>query len=221
MSAYIAQRNNDRVTILSDAAFYDKNLIVRRIGSKIEEIGKFNSVMVSRGDLDICLKSTNGLRQMWRAADHFDIAIVALEQQLNRLNIGGDQRPLEFILAGVSETGGPMLFAWTNRKVEGIEPHKLHIIRDVIQIGFVPSAEHLEAWHERGGIDGMGIEMMELMRNQVSEPITSGSKSGYIVGGFVERVDVTQDGISRRIEKDWGDQVGQPINPASTAAIAA
>jgi hypothetical protein len=220
MSAYIAQKNNDRVTILSDAATYDKNLIVRRISSKVEEIGKFNSVMVSRGDLDLCVKLLHGVRAMWQAADHFNVAVAALEQQLNRIS-GGNQRPLEFILAGVSDSGELMLFAWTNRKVEGMEPHRLHTIESVVQCGFIPEGERLEAWNAKGGIDALGVDMMDLMRIQVSEPLTSDSKAGYIVGGFVERVDVTANGLSRAIAKDWGDQVGKPIYPSSAAPIAA
>jgi hypothetical protein len=221
MSAYIAQKKNDRVVILSDAAYYDRDLIIRRISSKIEEIGHFNSVMVSRGDMDLCVKLLHGIRQMWQAADHFDIAIVALEQQLNRLDIGGDQRPLEFILAGVSETGGPMLFAWTNRKVDGIEPFILHRIENTIQCGFVPAGEHLAAFEAKGGIDGMGLEMMELSRRVESEPLISGSRRGHVVGGFVERADITASGISKATIKDWHDRVGFPISIPAADVIAA
>lgn len=222
MSAYIAQRKDDRVVILSDAAYYDRELIIRRISSKIEDIGKFNSVMISRGDMDPCVKLLHGIRQMWQAASTFDIAIIALERQLSRINIGGDQKPLEFILAGISETGGPMLFAWTNRKADGMEPHKLHTIRNVIQCGFVPDeGERLAAFEERGGIDGLGLKMMELFRRVESEPLISGGKRGHIVGGFVERADVTEKGVSRQIIKRWNDRVGSPIVVAETEIIAA
>jgi hypothetical protein len=220
MSAYIAARKDDRVTILSDAATYDRKLIVRRIASKIEEIGQFNTVVVSRGDLDVCVTLANGIRQIWRLADSFDIAVSSLERQLDRLNAIGDQRPLEFILAGISEAHGPVLRAFTNRKVEGMEPFKFHIINDVIQCGFVPTGDRVTAFDEKGGIDDLGLDMMELMRLQVSEPLTADSKPGHIVGGFVERADITADGISREIIRRWPDRVGFPIDPAA-AEIAA
>lgn len=220
MSAYIAQRKNDRVTIFSDAAIYDRDLIIRKITSKIEDVGN-NAVMVSRGDLDICVQLLKGVRQIFDMSRTFDLGIVALESQLDRINAGGEQRPLEFILAGVSETSGPVLMAFTNRKVEGMEPFIFHRIDNVIHCGFVPAGEHLSAFNSKGGIDGLGLEMMELSRLQESQPLTSGSKPGYIVGGFVERVDIGADGISRRVVKRWADEIGKPITPSKTANIAA
>lgn len=221
MSAYIAQRKNDCVVIMSDAAHYDKHLVIRRIASKVDDLGHFNGVMVSRGDMDVCGKLLNGVRIIFNAASTFDIAVAALSKELERLNVGGDQRPLEFILAGLSETGGPSLFAFTNRKVEGMEPFVFHKVENVIQCGFIPGADQIAAFEAKGGIDGLGLQLMEMMRQTESEPLVSGGRKGYIVGGFVERVDITADGISRAVVKSWRDQVGQPINPASFETIAA
>lgn len=211
MSGYFAQRLNDRVVILSDAAHYDRQLVIRRIHTKIDELGAFGAVAVSRGTMDITTSVTTALKMIVNTADTFDAAMEGVRAGFSIIDPNRRQKPFEIIVAGWSETCGPALFAYTNTQVEGLEPFVLHQIDGAINNGYVLSSANVAALTSRGGIDDFAIELFEQQRRIISKPITPDSAAGHIIGGFLERADVTAKGTSRTIIHRWPDVVGQRI----------
>lgn len=221
MSAYFAQKLEDRVVILSDAAHYDRELIIRRIHSKIYDLGAFNAVSVSRGDMNVGVAMTNALRTIFASARTFDLAIHGARAGFAMIDGSREQKPFEIIIAGWSETKGPSLYAFTNRKVEGIEPFVLHEIETAVSNGYVPDDDDMAGLAARGGIDVFAVDWFNLMRQAKTTPITADGTEGYIVGGFIERADITAAGLSKEIVHRWPDVVGRKIEIAEHEAVAA
>jgi len=221
MSAFMAAKYADRVDVLSDGAVYSEDGTVMGFERKIWKSDRLPLVFVGRGDALATRAMGAAVEMAERLHKTFDATLECLQQKIEaRADSGAEQAALDGILAGISETRGPVIaYFHTYQEDYPVEPFKFHDVPQEITCGSDPEPRAL---HESGlpmfwAIDGLrqyGPTFFDVMRQFPMQHLAHPDKPWvYAIGGHLDLATVTADGVTIERIHEWPDEIGQKINP--------
>ena len=223
MSALLAVTAPDRAFLMADAAVYDRNGVLTDIRSKTVLLPHMKAAGSCRGNLlPLALMST-ALEDFanWDAFRPNAPAVFQAMDLLMSAVVPG--RFYEFCLVGWSDDRGraEVVFHATHPQIPpGFNVGGPTLITDCL----IPRGPGLEELFEiepavfdpvANGLPAFDVAHRtpaDLHCGQEPDPLMA-----YSVGGFVQCVTITPDGIRSEILREWPDEVGRPIEPHKEA----
>ncbi|PBB21132.1 hypothetical protein [Mesorhizobium sp. WSM4313] len=222
MSGIFSALTPDTIIVLTDGAVYDNTGVLLEIKRKVTVSERLPLAVAFRGNLDfgetvarriIGDAEAVGFDQMLR-----DIAVVLLDFPASP--------HLEVLIAGISETAGPMHRVFRNKHV-GCEVDKPFSLNDpgLVHMGFgsdgraislaamgIPArqGQSLETWLTRYGVD-----LFEYFRDipVPIDPADENTDRQYLIGGICDMTVVTRGRVSITTLHRWPDKIGEKIDP--------
>lgn len=213
--------DGEAVVILSDGAVYNRDGVLLDIRRKVLASERLPLAVAFRGNL--ALSELAAQRIIDRAEEvGFDRMLSGIEAELT----GVTDRDIEVLIAGVSETAGPMHRVFQTRPAEyGLAPNTM-IDAGNIYFGFgtngepitleamgIPpprKGETMETWLSR-----QGVSIFEHFRQipVAIDPFDENSDRQHFIGGILDMTVVTRRSVSISLLHHWPDKVGERINP--------
>lgn len=204
MTAVLAIRRPDSITLLSDAARLNADRSIAEIGSKVRELGPF-AVLICRGSKLV----GDWMEQLGRDCaggrldsflrhfpDMCDAAQTVAAENYSAEQLANEQwRDAEIIVAGWHDgfqVTGAWLGTMATRRMDlmaGFQMPGFNINAPVVNY-FPPTME----WKE----EVEGVDLFNRLR-----------ADGAPIGGFLERTTIDRDGLCRGVIHRWPDAVGQ------------
>lgn len=221
MSAYLSHVYTDRIEILTDGAVYDEAGVILGFQEKIYRFRNAPAALTVRGAGESMIVIGQTLDMMAAlSGGGFDAVLGFIPQMLEKLKEKGVPADFEMLIAGVSETEGPMhVYFTTASYVEGVEACKLYRMGDFLGAGIAVPAEEQNAagisqTALRDAFAESGTAYMELMRRHKGpNPIRPDLPEIHGIGGHVDLTVVRADGVTTRRLRTWPDVIGEKINP--------
>ena len=220
MSGVLSALAPNSVIVLTDGAVYRRDGSLLAIKRKVAVSERVPLAVAFRGNFAFGELTS---RQIIQAAETvgFDRMLAALEADLPNMPASPD---LEMLIAGISETAGPMHRVFRNKVDGGFEALKL-IDPGLMHFGFggdgraikfadfgvpAPRGTALEAWFSR-----YGASVFEFFRHipVAIEPENPNTDRQHLIGGILDMTVVTSGGVSISRLHQWPDQVGEKIDP--------
>jgi hypothetical protein len=205
MTAFLAVRQPDSVTILIDGASYDPSGVVVRLAPKFVTLPGSNSVLVTRGlqtpiELLDRLFPFESLRTMMTRAD----VIVSSARRAGR-HQHGPIGAFEVLIAGVENGRARYFYSPSEGNFRELDDFYFAAgpvldVRTMLAAGCQPldDAAEFDTFKH-------GLPMMEAFRRTPIDGL-------YGVGGFVTETRIGVNGIRSRIIHRWPDEIGQKIS---------
>jgi hypothetical protein len=220
LSALSSAHSPDAIILLTDGAIYDRNGSLLAIRRKVTISDSLPLAVCFRGNFAFGEITS---RQIIAAAEEigFDRMLSDLEADLPNMPTSPD---LEIVIAGVSETAGPMHRRFLNKQMIGDRAPRTLIDPGPMYFGFgtdgravtlagmgVPPPrkdETIETWLSRHG-----VSIFEYFR-RISVPTdTADSDRQYLIGGICDMTVVKRGSVSTTLLHRWPDKVGEKIDP--------
>lgn len=227
MSACIAATAPDRAFLMSDAAVYNDAGVLTAISSKIILLPALKAAGSCRGNL-IPLRLVEMAIEDFGSWDAFRPnapAVFEAVDQLMTCIVPG--RFYEFVLVGWSaeRDRAEVVFHTSHDQVpEGFNLGRPTLITETL----IPRGPGLEALSEIAPFDfdprTHGLEAMEQAHRTLADLRCGQGPDEFMahsVGGFVQLVTITPEGITSEILRNWPDQIGRPIEPEVRQCLAA
>lgn len=228
MSGILSAASSEAVVLFSDGAVYDRTNVLVAIKRKVAVSERLPLAVATRGNFvfgEIVSK------QIIRAAETvgFDEMLVGLEAAMQSF---ASSRRLDVLIAGVSETAGPVHRRFCNwSPAGGLAPLTL-VDPGPIYLGFGSDGrpnglkdmgirersddEFWQTWLARNA-----LQFFEFFR-RVPVPIDPGysnAERAFLIGGHVDMTIVGAGGVSVRRMHTWpDDKVGEKIHPFAKAS---
>lgn len=217
----------DAITVMTDGAVYDRDGVLLAIKRKVVVSERLPLAIAFRGNFAFAELTS---RQIIGAAEEvgFDRMLAALETDLSNM----PQEPrLEILIAGISETAGPMHRMFTNwggneearRKHPPftlIDPGPMHwgfggdggpaLTLDDFGVPPPRKGETTQAWLSRHG-----LKIFEFFR-RIRVPITPediNTTRANVIGGILDLTVIKPGNVSTTLLHRWPDKVGEKIVP--------
>lgn len=221
MTAYIGLCLEDRIEILTDTAQYDQKGVVRGFHRKVHALPRHNVAIVTRGGVAMGERVKEMVESCLDQFHDFDKAITVIGMVMRNLEREGTfetfASKFEVMIAGFSETKGPIIHFGSTMPLAELEAFELHATTVGVSCG-APFYERVrQQIVERGGARAMGPILMEGLRHK------SGDTDFSIVGGAVDYTVLRPGQIVTEQIHNWNDQIGQKLNlqaPANISSIA-
>lgn len=235
MTAINAFLRRDRGFLMADGAFYTATGVPMGFGNKIVQIPELRAAVAARGYAGIAPALAQGFLATYRTFD--DLAEGAqsalaewAEQNAPMLELFGFP-DFEFHVMGWSEKlGRPRHFVFAYRP--GAEGDRALV--ETTDLVLCPSLDDAEAFETlpKLGVYVMhpqfaetfdperdGVPIMVSQRRQLDE-LDGHDEVGRvcIVGGHVEVVEISADGVSQRIVHRWSDEAGTIVEPEALSS---
>ncbi len=241
MSSLTIIQQKDAVHLITDAAHYDMEGVVCSIASKVEELPNSGCVFALRGasyatiplrfllsrlrSLDAVTNALPGIisvidgtfddltaGQAQPEQRHFEVTVAGWSDRMQSLVVGiattyepsDPNDPLGFSFQPGYETGVPF-YAPPAVMIPPVDfPHAI--------------GREIETQEDIDSLDPAvdGLAMFEAQRRY---PALFAGDVQYLVGGFAELTTVRREGVTRRILKEWPDEVGRPLQPEGAAPV--
>lgn len=231
MTAIVVVKSSARISLLTDRALYDAEGVVRHIDRKVYPVVSWNGAIFGLGNLagsfigasaaeafgsfdEFVAKSATAIR------DAFERAVASGEmtgQTMVELHAFGwsearDRTEAYVLHSSAVSAGTSPLFEWAAS------------IQKTFISSPVPSLSDWYWLHRQGAeididydaqtfdAERHGLPLMEVLRRIRAEPEFLPSEA-YLVGGGVDLTEITRDGVTQRMLREWPDVVGEPILP--------
>jgi hypothetical protein len=220
MSCFLAVAYADRVEILTDGAWYEPDGTLIKFAEKVWRSPFLPMAITARGDMqaaDLVARTIIAAG----ATVGFDDTIKAIETMLAARRAGGSQTAnhYELLIAGISETAGPVQFTFSTLAYGGAEALTLTSLpvmwagpsltpAEVATLGLAPGAGD-------AGLTGWGEDFIELARRHTAAaPAFPGRPEHFGIGGHLDLTVIRADGATTTRLRTWSeDQVGEKIDP--------
>ena len=212
MSAIAAIVKDDRIHLLSDAAFYDwRDGVLLKIAPKIWPVPGLNAAFMTRGPA----RAFSAFSDLCAAMEFeaFDQLLAVAPDMFVALGRVMEGEGFEILVAGFSESSGEpvALFYCTNQGYEEIEPGIVYRLGGVSQFGLdggdFPAASDFEpAVHALPAFEKARRHVEDISCGQAESPVI-----GHAVGGGVLHIELTTNGCSGGWLHMWEDVVGERI----------
>ena len=241
MSSIIVIQQTDAVHLITDGAYYDHNGVITDIRSKVIHLPHSNCAFAMRGAswpraaLTFPLQFADSLDDVVDMLPNLMRAMVSTFDNMYGPDASPLDRNFEVTVAGWSDR--------LQRMVAGVastwEPRDPN---DVTEISYLNGYECCVPWVPGQGYTAPAIDIQAVLGRAIDtqgdidaidpeqdgfkihlaqrrEGGVYGGKGAYLIGGFAELTTVRRDGISRRILREWPDQVGHKIIPEGAAPL--
>lgn len=224
MSALIAATGPDRAFLMADAAVYDRDGIITDIRSKTVLLPHLKAAGTCRGNL-LPLALMPAALEDFASWDDFRPNSPAVFQAMDALIAAVvPGRFYEFCLVGWSDDRGraEVVFHATHPQIPpGFNVGGPTLISDCLiprgpgleDLSEVEPAAFDPITHGLPALEKSHATLADLHCGMEPEPFMA-----YSVGGFVQCVTITPDGIKSEILREWPDEIGRPIEPEKEAA---
>lgn len=242
MSSMLIIQQKDAVHLITDAASYDRDTVVMKLGSKVTELPASGCVFATRGaswasiPLGFLLSKLKSLDDILEAMPGILAGVLAVYDELPLQDAGSRGRNFEITIAGWSDEKQALIaaVATTFEQDDPNDPQGLsrlpgyrpRIAFHAAALAAVPPVEFsdvvgraVQTVEHVEGLDPItdGLAIFEAQRRT---PVFIGEDIHYAVGGFAELTTVTREGVTRQILKEWPeDVVGLPIAPLDANPI--
>lgn len=227
MSAYLSHVYADRVEILTDGAIYNENGVILDFAEKVYRFQNAPAALTVRGACEPMIVIGQALDMVaMLSGGSFDVVLGFLPRMLEKLKSEGAGADFEMLVAGISETEGPLhVYFTTASYAEGIESCRLYRMADFVGGGIiVPAEEQDAAGITQAGLRDrfaeVGADYMELMRRHKGpNPVRPDLPAIYGIGGHVDHSVIRADGVTTTRLRTWPDVVGEKIDPATADEV--
>lgn len=223
--SFLSSRTDpEAVILLTDGAVYTADGVLVDIRRKVAVSERVPLAVAFRGNLPF---GENVSQQIIRAAEEIgvDRMLVALELALPHAPTSPD---IEILIAGVSETFGPMHRTFTNKQLIGskapaftlIDPGPVHwglasetlnpISLNDIGIPAPAEGQTVQAWLTRYGLNV--FDFHRRMRVPI-DPADPNTDRQHLIGGLLDMTVVKRGSVSIRMLHRWPDRIGETIYP--------
>jgi hypothetical protein len=225
MSCFLAVTYADRVELLTDGAWYEPDGTLIKFAEKVWRSPFLSMAITARGDMDAAGLVAGTIIASGMALS-FDDTIRAIEQMLVARRAAPPQavNHYELLIAGISETRGPIQFTFGTLAYDGAAAFTL-ASRPAMYAGpgMVPAEV---AGLGKGAFDeGLGVHGADFMEIARQHPSTSPAHPDepllYGIGGHVDLTVVTAAGVTTTRLRTWPDVIGEKINPLMAERAAA
>lgn len=232
MTAINVFRQYARLSIISDAAAYDREGYVLAMASKCFPIPHLRAAIATRGT---CLVTALYAAQFGCRFQTFDEMVSrgsTFAEEVYDLNFAGiaasGEPEIDMVVCGFSESRGrPEVYMLSSTDRHGFEPWTLVEVADPVLAMPEPTAEHIDTMPfpsdaERIEPVKYGIHLLEGQRAlKLPIAVDSDDASYHLVGGFALLTTITLDGVTQRIVHRWDeDEVGKRIEPQNRDLLA-
>ncbi len=221
MSAFISHTYTDRIEILTDGAVYDAAGVLVGLKEKVYRFRFAPAALTVRGagePMNMIGYALDAVAAL--SSGSFDAVLEFLPPMLDRMKGVGVGMDYEMLIAGISDTHGPLhVYFTTAAYADGIEAFKLYRMGDLFGGGvMVPVEEQDKAGITNAALKDSfaetGTALMELMRRQKGlNPISPDTPEIHGVGGHVDHTVIRADGVITTRLRTWPDVIGEKINP--------
>ncbi|MCZ8546267.1 hypothetical protein OOJ09_18925 [Mesorhizobium qingshengii] len=221
MSAFYSVAFHDRIEILTDGVFYHPDGTLLAIMEKVWRHPNLPVAIVGRGSFELQAYAETVLAWEIPSVDDLLVRATALMLRMQEFE-RSDQ--FEALIAGISETGGPlMLYFSTAKAYAELEPWTPYFVGPAFGGGPVPAADDLVGLDLMAGLAACGVQLFEAMRKVPGpNPTKPGLPEVYGIGGHVDLTVVDASGARTTRLHAWPeDVVGYKIAPASVLREAA
>ena len=231
MSFAYLQPHNDRIQMLVDGAYYSEDGILQKIGDKAYISEDVPMAVITVGHADAGHKIAETLIGL-SGCGSFDFAMVLANKVVNGLNRVDwpEHGHVVIFIAGWSETKGPEQYVFTTKSPgNGIEALTLYAAPEGFGNGIPLSPEEMAAiglTHEQMGnpspefFEEKAVAWVEAMRAKPGANYTRPSLPPIRgIGGHLDLITITAEGVSKRRLKTWQDRIGQKIDPDAEPVV--
>lgn len=222
MSFYMSTVYPDRVELLTDAAGWDNDGVLRTVRSKVTVVPGYPVAITSRGIYGRARRITDLLIEMVQRAGSFDLAMELLAEGLptiKRAVPAGEA--VDFCIAGHSPEAGFAVYTFrTADEPPFVEGWKLYASTETVVCGIDGGRHGRPDFHRQflaaGTLRESGVKFVEMFRRAKN---TDGAMAGLSqeaycnAGGFLELTTVTADGVRTERIHEWDDRVGERADP--------
>lgn len=225
MSAFFAAAYSDRVELLTDGAIYDDDGVVIDFRTKVWTSDALPLAFAGRGgSTTIELMGTVIDLCSWRGSVDGALRMFA-ERLESRAYRGQEQAALDGVIAGISETDGPVLYYFHTYKGGGAEfgdiaPFRLHEVSEMLGAPHPSPREYRESglpmFWACDGLAEHGPRLFDLLRrNPLKAVALPGQPLVYGIGGHVDHTVLRAESVVTERIHEWPDDVmGERIVPA-------
>lgn len=218
MTAIVAQRLADRIEIISDGALYDQASIVRGFECKIDRLS-VNGIFTGRGLNRALNLISERVAKVADSASTYDVFLHGMRSGVEtmreqaaalREDESKDISPFQVILAGISESDGPVIHTFGNTSEGGLGAFQLHNVPYGSAYGHSIPEEMHNHIVSSGGLRKIAVSMFDNIRND-----PDGNAASMVVGGHIDFTTITADGVTIERIHEWNDEIGRRILPTN------
>ncbi len=226
MSAYYAVAYNDRVEILMDGVSYKDDGTIAGFHNKVWVSDRLPMAFAGRGST-FSVQTIGNALGLYSFNSSFDETFLKFKERIEaQKDRPGEKTELDGIVAGISETLGPVIYYFHTYKdsIDGIEPWKFYDAGGEILGAPCPTPQEFKEsqlpmhW-ACDGLDEYGGEFFELVRSQkawLTDPRAQNKFWG--IGGHVDHTVISTAGNATRRIWEWPDQIGENLATIREAA---
>ncbi|TIW11987.1 MAG: hypothetical protein E5V66_11090 [Mesorhizobium sp.] len=221
MSGVLSAISLDAISILTDGAVYDRDGVLLAIRRKVKVSDRLPLAVAFRGNFVFGEVTAHQIISAAEAVG-FDRTLADLEADLPNMPASPD---LEILIAGISESAGPMQRVFRNKQMGGFEPHTLvdpgpmhwglgsdgrAISLASIGIPAPRKDETVHTWLSRYGVNV--FEFFRLIAVPL-DPDDENTSRQHLVGGLLDLTVIKPGSVSTTLLHRWPDKVGEKIDP--------
>ncbi|UVK44843.1 hypothetical protein BPNPMPFG_000308 [Mesorhizobium sp. AR07] len=221
MSAFYCVAYTDHIEILTDGAFYHPDGTLITTLEKVWRSPCLPVAIVGRGSCELQAFAETVLDADNASVDTVFDRAAALAARLNEIE---RTEQFEAVVAGISETHGPlMIYFNTYQAYPQFDPFKPYVVGPVFGGGSVPAAEDIIGLDIAYGLAVCGVQLFEAMRKVPGpNPTRPDFPDVYGIGGHVDLTVIDAEGAKTTRLHTWPeDVVGQKIMPGGVLREAA
>lgn len=219
MTAINVFRHADRVVMLTDSAFLERDGRLHSPAPKVYAMPHLSAVMAVRGIRALSMMLADFISPMAQSYDELSETMPGKLRDLwrpvkkkweedSRAGPGGGD--FELVVAGISESSGPNCYALTSTGMNGLRPwERVDLDYAVSPVDGSMGPECVKDLIHRYA-DSAAISLMLAQRN-VRTVYGSSELPICTVGGFIQETIVTRQSISTRVIHRWPDVIGEKI----------
>ncbi|OBQ58032.1 hypothetical protein EFV37_13160 [Mesorhizobium loti] len=225
LSALSSAISPDAVIVLTDGAVYDRDGTLLKVARKVAVSERLPLAVAYRGNLDF---GEDVSQRIIAAAERsgFDQMLAEIAAALPWLP---SSPMLEVLIAGVSETAGPMHRMFQNRPAKYgcapstlIDPGPLHwgfgtdgraITLQAMGVPAPAGGQTIQAW-----LSMHGVSIFEYFRNfpVPIDPFDANTDRQHLIGGILDITVVKRGSVSTTMLHRWPDKIGEKMKRKAT-----
>jgi hypothetical protein len=228
MSAFISHAYADRISILTDGAFFQPDGTIVHLAKKVEILPNHNIAITGRGS---SLEFVASVISQFIHLSGNEASKFSTDDMLDVIRAGfialSDQGECvaEFLIAAWSETEGPQHFlALCHKSAPDVTPFELWSPGPGTQLSAGPVVKPSDVGATDEDLyspdypERFGAKLIGAMRSQPAFT-PGGDKPIYAVGGRADLTVVSATGVTTKLLATWDETIGAKIDPATEAHI--
>lgn len=231
MTAIVVVKSSSRISLLSDRAYYEADGRVVVIDRKVHAVASWNGAIHGRGNVagimiataaaesfgsfdEFVAESAGTIEAHYRAA--LDAGQLSGQTMIEVHALGWSEerdQPEAYVFhSDEAAADGKPTFRWVPSIDQTFISSPVPTMADWYWLHRQGAEIDIDYDAETFDAERHGLPLMEVLRRIRAEPEFLPSEA-YMVGGGVDLTEITRDGVTQRMLRQWPDVVGEPILP--------